>query len=200
MSSDFNSDGKLKNKKAEGLDGNAAYHPTYGLLLSQSKIQSLLASIQERVRLSPLVIEEIAFEHPSREDNNQLQIDSRFNKESKERKELIHKIDGFIQHDQKFKRYQGLCGKYKGAANLPNDRVKSPFEIDQAGNRKLKDSKIWRSPGKSLLLLDTFKSLNSPMSNPKSCCFASAKKQNFGHKSSSSTVRNPEARTFFVNG
>lgn len=29
--------------------------------------------------------------------------------------------------------------------------IKSPFKLDQPGNRILKDQKIWRSPGKSKL-------------------------------------------------
>lgn len=146
-----------------------------------------------------MVIDEIPFEHPTREDNNQLQIDARFAKESKDRKEVIEKIEGFLNQDNQNKKYQGMCVRYKGAKSLVGDQFVTPFEIDQAGKRKLKDAKVWRSPGKSLLVSEKFKSLNSPMSNTQSCCFPPNPRTNLAHptKSTASTSNNPQSKFVF---
>lgn len=82
---------------------------------------------------------------------------------------------------------------------MVSDQVVTPFEIDQAGKRKLKDAKIWRSPGKSLLVSEKFKSLNSPISNVESCCFPPNPRINLVHpsKSTASTSKNPQPKFVF---
>lgn len=104
-----------------------------------------------------------------------------------------------MNQDNNSKKYQGMCVRYKGAKSLIGDQVVTPFEIDQAGKRKLKDAKIWRSPGKNLLINEKFKSLNSPMSSTKPCCFPPNPRVNLVHpaKSTASTSKNPHSKFAF---